>query len=200
MKIDCLPKGQFEENVYILHDSNNVLIIDPGANAKEIVKYIDDNEKVVAILLTHGHSDHTLAVDDLCDLYNCEVYISLKDYVLVDPRKQINAGYALPIYHEIKDINMVSDINEFSLTIYETPGHTSGSVCIKCKNNLFTGDTLFSSSIGRTDLYSGNEEDMIESSKFLKGLPKDLKVYPGHGPSTSIGDELLKNPYLLMVE
>lgn len=199
MKIDCLPIGQFEENVYILHDGNNVLIIDPGANAKEIIKHIDDKEKVIAILLTHGHSDHTLAVDDLCDKYNCDVYMSLNDYALVDPRKHLNLGYSMPIYHEIKDINSACNIKEFSLTVYETPGHTSGSVCIKCKNHLFTGDTLFSSSIGRTDLYSGNEEEMIESLRFLKQLPKDLKVYPGHGPSTSIGDELLKNPYLVMV-
>ena len=199
MKLDCLPIGQFQENTYLIHDNNNVLIIDPGASAKDIFKHINDDENVVAIVLTHGHVDHTIATDDLCDRYDCEVYIDANDYFLVNPKESYKASYCYPIYHDIKHYDKVDEIKEFPLEIYNTPGHTSGSVCIKCKNNLFTGDTLFSSSIGRTDLYSGNEEEMIESLRFLKQLPKDLKVYPGHGPSTSIGDELLKNPYLVMV-
>lgn len=197
MNIDCLPIGQFEENVYILHENNKVLIIDPGANAKEIIRHIDSSEEVVGILLTHGHADHTQAVDDLYDKYQCKIFISMRDFALVDPCKQRNEAYCYPIYSNLYDYCDISLIEDFKLKVYETPGHTSGSVCIKYKNVLFTGDTLFSSSIGRTDLYSGNDEEMRDSLLLLKSLPKDLRVYPGHGPSTTIGDELLKNPYLV---
>ncbi len=198
MKLECLPIGQFEENIYILHDNNQVLIIDPGAHAKEIIKHIDENEEVLAILLTHGHSDHTGAVDDLVDIYNCPIYLSKNEFPLVDKNNN-HRNYAIPIYSEIRDITELNQIGKFTLKVYETPGHTSGSVCIQYKNILFTGDTLFSSSIGRTDLYSGNDIEMYHSLLFLKSLDKDFKVYPGHGPSTMIGDELIKNPFLINI-
>ena len=87
-------------------------------------------------------------------------------------------------------------IGAFPLTIYYTPGHTKGSVLIQYRNRLFSGDTLFAGSIGRTDLWGGNDAEMMSSLKRIKELPNDLWVYPGHGEATTIGQEKKTNPYL----
>jgi len=194
MKLDVLPIGLYQENIYILHDNNHVLIVDPGRYYKEIMKCIDDKEIVDGILLTHGHDDHTQATDDLYDVYHCPIYLHENDLVLVD--KNANHGYDAPIYSPINSYEPHMTVGNFKLDIYHTPGHTSGSVCIRYRNLLFSGDTLFMSSIGRTDLYSGNEEEMMNSLRFLITLPHDLKVLPGHGPSTTIGQEIRCNPFL----
>jgi glyoxylase-like metal-dependent hydrolase (beta-lactamase superfamily II) len=88
-------------------------------------------------------------------------------------------------------------VGTFPLSVIATPGHTAGSVCVRFRSLLFTGDTLFAGDIGRTDLYSGDEEQMIETLKLFKDLPHDLRVLPGHGPASTIGRELKVNPYLV---
>jgi len=197
MKLDKLPIGLYDENVYVLHDNGHVLVVDPGACAKKILSCISKDEVLDGIILTHGHEDHTAACDDLCDLMDCPVYMHEADYVLIDPNGSRHYGYDAPVYHEITWLSEGKmDIGSFPVTVYHTPGHTSGSVCVKYRNLLFSGDTLFASSIGRTDLFSGSEEEMISSLKFLMTLPKDLRVLPGHGPETTIGNEIMKNPYL----
>ena len=196
MKLDILPIGLYQENVYLLHDRGHVLIVDPGANAKVIRKYVGDGEKVDAIVLTHGHEDHTVAVDDLVDLWHCPVYLHPADRDLVDPALSKGIGYASPIYAQVNDLCDPLQAGIFSLTVYHTPGHTEGSCCIRCKNILFSGDTLFAGSCGRTDLYSGDEQKMLSSLRFLKTLPTDVTVYPGHGPSTTIGQEAAVNMFM----
>ena len=99
MKFDILPFGLYGENVYVLHDKKHVLIIDPGAKAKQISAMIGEDEVVDAILLTHGHEDHTLSVDDLVDIYHCPVYLHESDLVLVDPQDTRYIGSSLtPAY------------------------------------------------------------------------------------------------------
>ena len=178
MKLDILPIGQFEENSYVLHDNGHVLFVDPGRYYKKIMECVGKDEVVDGIVLTHGHSDHTGAVDDLCDVYNCPVYMDHHDLALVLNEKQIKIG-------------------TFSLEIHHTPGHTDGSICVRYKNILFTGDTLFASSCGRTDLYSGSDEKMRQTLEYLKTLPHDLQIYPGHGPASTIGIEVRNNPYMI---
>ena len=197
MKVDVLPIGLYQENCYVLHDSNHVLFVDPGRDAKQIAACVKDNETVDAILLTHGHEDHTAAADDLADIFDCPVYMSLKDYVLVDPKNPLNYGYDAPVYHEILDLKGDMKIGAFQLHIIETPGHTAGSVCIQYRNLLFTGDTLFANSVGRTDLYSGDEEQMIETLKMLMRMDRSLRILPGHGPVSQLSRELISNPYLV---
>ncbi len=198
MKLDILPIGQFEENCYILHDSGHVLFVDPGRHYKKLIEMIGKDEVVDGILLTHGHSDHTGATDDICDLYHCPVYMDFRDYPLVDPKTANLFSEGAPVYADIQDVSGdILEIGQFKLKIYHTPGHTDGSVCMQYKNILFTGDTLFQLSCGRTDLYSGSDEKMKASLDFLKTLPHDLKVYPGHGSSSTIGFEVENNPYMI---
>ena len=197
MKIEVLPIGLYGENSYVLHDNGHVLFVDPGRYAKEIAKCVAEKETVDGILLTHGHEDHTGAADDLADLFACPVYMSMKDFFLVDPENNGKFGYDAPVYHKINDLAGDMKIGTFDIRVLETPGHTAGSVCILYRNVLFSGDTLFASDIGRTDLFSGSEEDMFASLAFLKKLPHDINVLPGHGPATTIGEEIKRNPYLV---
>lgn len=196
MKLDIFDFGQFGENTYVVHEAGHVLFIDPGRYAKKLIQAVDKKEIVDGILLTHGHEDHTGAVDDLVDTYQCKVYMNLEDYPLVDPN-HARHGYDSPIYSPIESLMNQSQIGSFKIKVYHTPGHTSGSCCIQYKNLLFTGDTLFASDIGRTDLYLGNEAQMLDSLRKLKELPNDLKIYPGHGQSSTMKDEKEKNIYLI---
>lgn len=196
MKLNVLPIGLYEENIYVLHENGHVLIIDPGKNAKAIAQCIEKDEIVAGICLTHGHEDHTGAVDDLVDLYDCPVYMNMDDYILVDPKYAGSHGFDAPIYSKINPYQQDMTIGTFHLHIIPTSGHTKGGVCIQYRNLLFSGDTLFAGSIGRTDLFSSNEEEMVESLKTLSKLPHDLIVLPGHGPKTTIKQELDTNMYL----
>ncbi len=197
MKIEVLPIGPYEENSIILHDGGHVLIIDPGGYSGLISSRIGRDEKVDGILLTHGHDDHTGAVDDLCEKYECDVYIHPADDAMIRLKgSAMDGGSSRVVYAEtspLEDGDMV--IGAFSLHVYHTPGHSPGSVCIRYRNALITGDTLFARSIGRMDLFGGNEDEMRRSLLRLWDLEDDLKVYPGHGPSTTIGHEKQVNYY-----
>lgn len=196
MKLDVLPIGLYGENIYVLHESDHVLIVDPGKYAKEIIYLIGKNEIVDGIVLTHGHEDHTGAVDDLVDYYHCPVYMDLNDFVLVDPQYAGTHGFDAPVYSKILPLESNMQIGTFLLQITPTPGHTKGSVVIRYRNLLFTGDTLFAGSIGRTDLFGGSESEMCQSLKVLMNMPHDLIVLPGHGGRSTIKQEIATNPFL----
>ncbi len=197
MKIDTLPIGLYEENIYILHDNGHVAIIDPGRYPKEIEKCIAKDETVDAVLLTHGHEDHVGAADDIAEYYDCPIYLHSGDHGMVDPAHKPNP-YESVLYSKPKDLpEGIIHLGNFKFTVYHTPGHTKGSVLIQYKNVIFSGDTLFAASIGRTDLPGGDDEEMISSLQYILTLPKDFAVYPGHGPSTTIGNEIRVNPYLI---
>lgn len=200
MKLDTLPIGLYGENIYVLHENGHVLIIDPGKNAKEIAKCISKDEIVDGIILTHGHEDHTQATDDLVDIYSCEVYMDLADYDLVDPGYAGAHGFDAPVYTPVKPLLKDMQIGSFHVEVTKTPGHTKGSCVIRYRNLLFTGDTLFAGSIGRTDLYGGNETEMMQSLMKFMDMPHDLIVLPGHGPRSTIKQELTTNMYLQYVK
>lgn len=198
MEIERLPIGMYDENSYILHDHEHVLFIDPGRYADKIINHVSKNETVDAILLTHGHEDHIGAVDDLYDHYQVPVYISKEDALLVKTQgTPVNGGCMKPLYSPLTYFDEGETmIGTFPVKILKTPGHTTGSVIIQYKNVLFTGDTLFAQSIGRTDFFSGSEVEMMKTLDFIKTLSNDLLVYPGHGPTTSIGHEKMMNVFL----
>lgn len=198
MRLDILPIGQFDENIYIVHHQDHVFIVDPGRHAKEIQKYIRENEVVDGIVLTHGHDDHTGAVDDLVDQYHCKVLIHQDDLFMVKEKGDaFTGGSTHPIQTEVETVNEGDyTLGIFPLHFIHTPGHTDGSMLVKFQDCLFTGDTLFKGTVGRTDLYAGDSAKMSESMRIISTLGPELKVYPGHGPSSTIANEKIQNPFL----
>jgi glyoxylase-like metal-dependent hydrolase (beta-lactamase superfamily II) len=197
MLIKCLAVGIFQANCYIIRSetSNNGIIIDPGDVPQEILYYIQQSKlNIDYILLTHGHPDHCHALKEIKDITKAKIAIHKNDVKLLHDRTlSLLLGLG---YHELPDpdILLVEGDNiclgNTRFKILHTPGHTPGSICIYSDGIVFTGDTLFNSGIGRTDLPGGNSYDIINSirDKLLK-LPDETIVYPGHGPITSIGAE-----------
>ena len=204
MKIKQVSVGPLETNCYILFDENtkNAIIIDPGDSYEKIAQAIDSLSLTPKIIInTHGHADHIGANNQIKDKYNCEIYIhSLDANALVDPEENMSLFLGNPIssYSANKKLNEDDEIilDGISLKVIHTPGHTEGSICLLGENEIFTGDTLFNLSVGRTDLPGGDIEDLKKSLNKLKQLPPALKVYSGHGEESSLEYEIKHNPYL----
>lgn len=204
MLVKRIPAGVYAANCYILMDetSKECAVIDPGGDAEDIDSYLNQIEaKVKYILLTHGHADHTGAVGYFIEKYNVDAHINVEDGKLI---LENNFMFG-PLKFKGEDVKLNMDVNEASqfnignikIQIIETPGHTPGGVCYKVENNLFTGDTLFLRSIGRTDLTGGNFDTLINSIKSkLLMLDGDVIVYPGHGPMSNIQYEKDNNSFL----
>ena len=204
MNFSVIVTGVLEENCYIVYDeSGTCVIVDPGDDSETIADHIAENDlDPKAILLTHGHFDHTGAVVALKERYeDLPVYIHYEDRkLLADPDQQgvfdfgVNDEFEADIFVEDGDVLSFGDLK---IKVIHTPGHTKGSCCYLCENTLFAGDTLFRRSIGRVDLPGGSESTMMKTLKnVIAALPEDLEVYPGHGEFTTIGEELAENPYI----
>mgnify|MGYP004535345767 FL=1 len=194
LQIHTLPLGDYQTNCYILHQDGNrdCLVIDPGYEPEIILSYLSEKGLTIqAILLTHGHFDHVGAVRELAAQTDCRVYLNPKDLAM-PPMLTAGPLYYTNSYGEGDQL----DIAGISLQVLETPGHTPGSVCLITDNNLFSGDTLFRGSCGRTDLPCGDHRAMTESLKRLAALREDYNVYPGHGSNTTLAREQKTNPYL----
>ena len=192
MEIQKLVLGSYQVNCYILINGNRCVVIDPGYSPERILAHLQSKGLTPdAIFLTHCHFDHVGGVYPLAQATNCRVYLNEKDLVLP---KRLTKGDLF--YTDLwKDGDTVTEAG-LSFSILETPGHTPGSVCILCGQELFSGDTLFAGSCGRTDLPGGSAARMQESLARLKALPGDYRVYPGHGDATTLDEERLANPFL----
>ena len=200
MLIKKVVAGIYQANCYIIMDknTNEAVVLDPGGDVDDIVNVIDSiGAKVKYILLTHGHIDHTSGVALLKTITKSIVCISKKDDDLITKGEYmfgplIEGGADRLLKN--RDIIKVSDL-EF--TCIDTPGHTPGGMSFLIKDCVFTGDTLFAGSIGRTDFAGGDFNTIINSIKSkLLCLPGSTKVYPGHGPGSTINKEKLNNPFL----
>jgi len=205
LKVLTLKTGYMAANAYIVYTENKpeAVIIDPGDDIELIMDLIKEHElKLEKILLTHGHFDHIGAVKDLKERTGAQVAIHKQEAdFLTDPNK--NLSYIInrqivqdpaDIFLEDGDLIRVADM-EFK--VLHTPGHTEGGVCYKLGKVLFTGDTLFEGSVGRTDLSGGSYEQLMSSIiEKLLVLDDDHLVYPGHGRQTTIGRERRENPFL----
>ncbi|KMJ55965.1 hypothetical protein AB685_24485 [Bacillus sp. LL01] len=203
-----IPLGPLQTNAYVLmNEKKEAVIFDPGGNGPEFIKWLKDQSiNPLAILLTHAHFDHIGAVDEVRDAFNCPVYIHQEEeHWLTDPNKNGSSRFLgdAAISAQPADHLLTSEaplhIGEFKFEVFHTPGHSPGSVSyyLASEGIVFSGDALFKQSIGRTDLPGGNHEELLKSihSKLLE-LPEDTTVASGHGPTTTIGEEMDGNPFL----
>ncbi len=206
MKIHIMPVTSFVENVYIIQDeeANEAVIVDPGGEGERIVEAVEGlGVTVKYILNTHGHLDHVGAVATVREATGAQFGIHAND---IETSKRAPAGYIanlIPDFVVPPDPDMeISDGDEFqvgelTLRVIETPGHTMGSCCIQLGRTLFSGDTLFQGSVGRTDFPGSSHEALVESVRSkLFDLEDETVVLPGHGGQTSIGHEKQNNPFV----
>lgn len=200
MKIKRIPAGIYAANCYILFDEENNIgcIIDPGGDEEIIVEEINRNNiKIKFILLTHGHIDHTGAVGVLKEKYKVPVYINAEDKKLMKQGVEVfgRMWRETSEDREIKDGEII-ELGNLQIKCIETPGHTPGGMSFLVGNMLFTGDTLFKGSIGRTDFPGGDYDQIIESIKTkLIPLDDETVVFPGHQGESNIKFEKKYNPF-----
>lgn len=193
MKIITMSLGPLATNCYLVCEDGVCAVIDPGASAPKILQRLQDEGCVpAAILLTHAHFDHTGALRKLH-----EALPSLPIYVHeADSDNAHNMSYDNLIYTDTYAEGDTVQVGKLNFTVMQTPGHTPGSVCLRCGTALFTGDTLFAGSYGRTDFEGGSEAQMRESLCRLGNLSGDCEIYPGHGAATTLETERCTNLYL----
>lgn len=206
LKVEQYVVGPVQTNCYfaINDETKEVLVIDPGASAKKLAEIIEKEElHPVAILLTHGHFDHASGAAELAAHFGVKVYAEEHEKeTLEDPRLNLSGWEGRNVtYHAdcfLKDEQEI-DLAGFHIRVLFTPGHTIGGCCyyFSYQNALFSGDTLFAKSIGRTDFPKGSASQLIRAIKEkLMILPDDTTVYAGHNEITTIGTERMYNPYL----
>lgn len=198
MDIKTLQVGDIGTNCYLLCDEEKKLcaVIDPGGDAGRVAAAVElSGCAPCAILLTHGHYDHTGAVAELQAKWpNVPVYLNHRDQYGDDERM----AQLFPPVKDTKDYDEGDTLSVGGLTVsvLATPGHTEGGVTLRCGDVLFSGDTLFAGSCGRTDFPGGSDAAMRASLRRLAGLSADYRVYPGHGMDTTLAEEKRYNPYL----
>ena len=216
--MDCrlitVPFGPLDSNMYIITGSAGAFIVDPSVDPKKAedvsgIKGLSTGEgNIKGFLLTHGHHDHIKYIDAWQKAYpDANVFFSSND------KELLGNGFMNCSYMEGSEtvytfkftnvagmygMNIFKD-GDFEIKVFETPGHTMGSVCFLVsageESMLFTGDTVFAGSVGRTDMPGGNSKELMNSVKRISKFPPELKVYPGHGPASTIGDEIRFNPF-----
>ena len=206
MSVKSMVLGPVQTNVYFLinDETKETVLFDPAYAGERIVKYLSDSGLTLrAIFLTHGHFDHITGVSSVCDALKVPVYAAEKEERLLSDG-QLNEslegyGYSVTVKPDV----LLSDGQEtevagMKIRMIETPGHTEGSCCYYHEEGkaLFSGDTLFAGSVGRTDLPTGSMKQLLTSIETkLMSLPDDTDVYPGHGEFTTIGYERKWNPF-----
>jgi len=204
MRVICKPVGPFEMNCYIIYSdtTGECILIDPADDLEEIAEILEDSGlKPVAIFNTHNHIDHLCHVSKIQKQYDLPFYICEKDLPVFNSLEDQGMLFGLKVSDPPEVTQYVNDGEIFELigekfSILHTPGHSPGSICLHFHGHVFVGDVLFQDSIGRTDLLGGNYKQLLESIEVkLLTLPGETVVYPGHGPSTTIGREREYNPF-----
>jgi hydroxyacylglutathione hydrolase len=203
--IKRLVVGSLSANCYVVGSeaTREGLVIDPGGNAQDIIKAINDSGlDIKIIVLTHGHSDHIAALYDVQDRTGAEVAIHTADADFLHGRGSYSMMFGIsyktpePPNRLLNDGDTI-DIGDLHFSVIHTPGHTPGSICLLLDNKVFTGDTLLYRGIGTTLMPGSSRRQLIESIHTrLLVLPDDTTLYPGHGRATTIGAERKDNPFI----
>ena len=194
LKIHTLPLGAYQTNCYILHAESGTAacVIDPGFTPEVVLDHLNDHGlKCEAILLTHGHFDHVGGVKEIVAETGCKVYIHAAENTM-PPMMTAGQLYYTHTYDEGDTLHLAG----LDISVIHTPGHTPGSVCLLAENVMFSGDTLFAGSCGRTDRPGGDWATILTSLRRLSAMEADFQVFPGHGESTTLAEEKRYNPYL----
>ena len=206
MEIKCLPLGDYQANCYIITDDESMTaaVVDPGVSSDELNDILLGYE-LKYILLTHGHFDHIYGCESLKNLYpECKICIHSADEQCLNSTEYNLAG-DFDGYLPSLDADVVFEGNEeleivpgVTVKVLHTPGHSKGSVCYTDFTNgfMFSGDTLFCRTVGRTDFIGGDFLEMMSSVRMLSTLNPEIQVFPGHNRSTTIGEEKIKNRYM----
>lgn len=190
--------GLIENNMYLVMDekSHDAVLIDAPQDIPELKNVVDElGANVKYILITHGHFDHIMGLNSLKKTLNAPAVICKDDLVISDNVNEFTRLFGVPdivppTYEKFVKDGDVLDVGDMQIKVIQTPGHTEGGVCYLIGENLFSGDTLFKQSVGRTDLFGGNLEKIRHSVKeVLFKLDENIKVFPGHGPITTIAYE-----------
>lgn len=206
MEISKLTLGACFTNVYIISSShNNAVLIDPADEADTIIKTIEASGLTLKyIILTHGHTDHILALEEVRDHFRVPVLVGKQDAErLLDADLINDRPYVKAPYHAVQPDILITEesevwLDELRFSFYAMPGHTDGSVCVVVGDIIFTGDTLMYEKLGRTDLYGGDKERLVRSVKRLMRDFKDYcRILPGHGAETTVRHERECNPFLV---
>lgn len=203
MQLIQLRTGLIKANTYIIHNGKDAAIIDPGGNEKRILTTLQEhNLNLVQILLTHGHFDHIGAVAALKAATGAKIYIHTADAAMLNNDElNLSVTFRTSVRPSYADVLLIDkdtiETPAGTVLVLHTPGHTKGGVCYLIEDTIFTGDTLFTGSIGRTDFPGGSYEELITSIKNqLFVLDKDYTLYPGHEESTTLLTEKRTNPFL----
>ena len=199
--VHTLPLGAYQTNCYIVcaENAKSCAVIDPGYEPERVLAKVKELGLTVdAVLLTHGHFDHVGGVEKIVTETNCALWMSESDWSQFP--SPIPAYFYPRANCDFTEVQFCEDgdvIHAGGLTfeVLSTPGHTYGSVCFVCEDTMFSGDTLFCRSCGRTDLPGGSWDTIQESLNRLSELPGDYSVYPGHGEATTLAAERKFNPY-----
>ena len=198
LELQQMVLGPVYTNCYFLKnkETGETLIVDPADSPKRIFQKVEDmGAKPVGILLTHGHFDHVEALKEVAEKYNAPIYMNKNEIDFMKNDKTVFG--ALPKKYNLVEDGDTLPFGDGVIKCIHTPGHTKGGMCYLYKDALFTGDTLFKGSVGRSDFIGGNFNELITSIKTkLMILDDNIKVYPGHMESSSIGFERLNNPFL----
>lgn len=206
MKVEKFVTGIISTNCYLVinEDTKQAVVIDPAACPSYLMSHIkSEGLKIEAILLTHGHFDHIMGIDGFLSEFDVPVYVHEEDAdAMEDPvlnqSSTYTSGYTFGKARYLRD-RQTLELAGYTFQVIHTPGHTKGGCCyyVASENVLFSGDTLFQNSVGRTDFVNSSTSDLVHSVReklFL--LPNDTMVYPGHMGETKIGHEKKYNPYV----